>query len=146
MRRTYTVHEKDASRGRPPREPIMLREGFSLWAFLLGPIWTLWFGMWLVSLALIVLHLGILALPAVGIVADVEAGVVQLGLSILTGLLARDLRRWTLRRRGWALTAVVCADDARQAEWRFFDARAAERAAAAAAGPGPAWGRPGWVG
>jgi hypothetical protein len=139
MRRIYTVHEKRAAPGGRVSEPVLIREGFAFWAFVFGPFWALWHRLWLVALLLIVLNLAVASLPALAGIGEAEAGAAQLGLILLTGLFARDLRRWTLARRGWALTAVVCADDSRVAEWRYFDARAAGRAAAAAPSRGPGW-------
>jgi len=46
----YTVHVPPATAQTAP-DPgrfVFVRDGFSFWAFLLGPVWMLWHGMWLV--------------------------------------------------------------------------------------------------
>ena len=47
---TYTVHQPPAKNGRAadPHRFVFVRDGFHFWAFLLGPVWMLWHGMWLV--------------------------------------------------------------------------------------------------
>jgi len=96
--RIYTVH------ARAGQEPVLVREGFSLGALLLPTLWFLWNRMWLVAL----LHfLGVVAIGL--LLPDAVSGWVALAFQLLVALHARDLRRWTLRRRGFALVGVVAA-------------------------------------
>ena len=121
----YTVHQPPLRRDETESDPARIafvRDGFAFWAFLLGPLWMLSHGLWLVLLgycvALAAIYFGLHKMAA-------SAGVmwaIWLLTQILVGLEASSLRRWTLRRRGWTDTGVVVADDLNMAERRFYDA------------------------
>ena len=95
--RLWTVHL-------PPdaRAPLLLREGFSFWAFLFGAFWLLAHRCWVAGLAALALSL------ALGWTLGPWA---TLGLNLLLGFHGRDLRRWTIERRGWRLAHVVLGAD-----------------------------------
>lgn len=120
----FTVHEPSARASEAfasPERFAFVRDGFSFWAFLIGPIWMLWHRLWLV----LVIYLGFnavlhTALWAVGASGGVRV-FVSLLLALLIGVEAGSLRRWTLRRRGWRELGVVVARDQDEAERRFFD-------------------------
>jgi hypothetical protein len=99
--RVWTVHVRQG------RETVLVREGFAWLAFLFPLLWFLANRMWLVLV--LTLALGV----AFGAVADrlAEPLVIAVGLAaqVLIGFHARDLRRWTLARRGWAMIGVVAA-------------------------------------
>jgi hypothetical protein len=120
----YTAHEPPLKSDDAPPDPerfVFVRDGFSLWAFLFGPLWMLRHRMWLVLLGyvtLIAILQGVLFL--LGASGTVRAGVGLL-LAILTGIEAGTLRRFTLARRGWTHAGVVIGDDVELAERRFFD-------------------------
>jgi len=143
----YTVHQpplRGAERAPDPERFAFVRDGFSVWAFLFAPLWMLCHRLWLV-----------LALYLVGLAA-LETGLVALGaprtgialvgvvISLLIGLEASTLRRFTLRERGWKQIGIVSGDDLEDAERRFFEAwlrrapRAGAPGGASAAVPPPA--------
>lgn len=110
--KSWTVHLK------PDREPVLLREGWSWGAFLFGPFWLLFRRAWVPAalwLALTVLLPAFAPAPARPVVA--------FALSVLAGLLGRDLVRWSLRRRGYELAHVLAARDEEGALARLFAAR-----------------------
>ena len=113
--RVFTVHARAGDR---PRTRLV-REGFSLWAFLFGPLWLLWRGLWLALLGYGLAAAGIALLP------QAWGGWAALALQLLLGLHARDLERWTLRRRGFVTEGVVAARDADEALLRLLRARPA---------------------
>jgi hypothetical protein len=120
----YTVHEPppraaDALSG--PERFVFVRDGFAVWAFLLTPLWMLWQGLWLV-LAVYVAVAAILGIILTGIGASAGA-VVLVGviISLLVGLEAGTLRRFTLARRGWRNAGLVSGRNLEDAERRFFD-------------------------
>jgi hypothetical protein len=133
----YTVHEPLPKAGaRSAAEPerfVFVRDGFSFWALLLGPIWMLRHRMWLVLL-------GYLTLAAVlsmvfRLNASDKIGFAVWGLiALLIGFEAGTLRRFTLRRRGYRNIGIVVGDDLELAERRFFDAWVRQDVTAA---PGP---------
>jgi len=123
--RVYTVHEPPPKRDETSVDPerfAFVRDGFSFWAFLFGPLWMLRHWMWLVLL-------GYIGVVIVLEVAEYLLGVstaarltVSLLLALLVGFEAPTLRRFTLGRRGWSNIGVIVGDDLQSAERRFFDA------------------------
>ena len=111
--RIYTAHL------RPARPPVLVREGWSWGAALFGPFWLLAHRAWVPGvIVLSVVVLGLLLLsPAL-------QPVMALGLGLQLGLLGRDLVRWSLDRRGYALAHVLAAADQEAALGRLLDARA----------------------
>jgi hypothetical protein len=105
--RVWTVHAPpEAAPARRPRAPVLLREAFSWTAFLFGALWFLWHRMWLVLL----IYLAVAALIA-ALLPERVAPYAAFALQLLVGFHARDLRRWTLERRGWRLAAIIAARD-----------------------------------
>jgi len=118
----YTVHEprmgKDGSVATPERYRFV-RDGFYFWALLLGPLWMLWHGLWLVLLGYLVVTAGVqVGLFMLGVSAVVRLAVGLL-IALLVGVEAGTLRRWSLRR--WTNVGVVVASSREEAERRFFD-------------------------
>lgn len=110
--RIHTVHV------RAGEEPVLVREGFSLGALVLPTVWFLWNRMWLVAL----LHL--VGVVAIGLaLPQAVSGWVLAAVEILVAMHARDLRRWTLKRRGYALLGVVVAANEEEAFLRLASER-----------------------
>ena len=113
---------------------IFLPERFSLSAFLFGPLWMIWRGLWLELLIYLagvaVVGFGLYSLGIGGLGIVLIFGLIQL----LLGLEATTLVRGMRVRYGWHDSGVVVADDLDLAERRFFDDRFARRARAAASG------------
>jgi len=97
----WTVHAKGTA------QPVLVREGFSLWAFLFAAPWFALNGMWLV----LVLYLagGVVAGAAMAGLPEALSSGAALLLQLLIGFHARDLRRWTLARQGFRVIGVVAA-------------------------------------
>src|SRR5262247_2257578 len=120
----YTVHEPPPKRyeaaGNPDRF-VFVRDGFSFWAFVFGPLWMLRHRMWLVLLGYIgvAVVLGLL-FSLLGTTAGPRLAANFL-LALLVGMEAATLRRFTLARRRWSNLGVIVADDLEAAERRFFD-------------------------
>ena len=98
--RIYTAHLK------PVRAPVLVREGWSWGGALFGPIWLLAHRAWIP--ALIWFAMGAFALE---LVPDQFRSPVLLGMALVTGLLGRDMIRWSLDRRGYVLAHVLAARD-----------------------------------
>ncbi len=91
---------------RPQSVPVMTREGFSLGALLLGPVWLLARG------ALIAAALALLAVVLTGVLAGGPSRIVlEAGLFVLLGVSGRDLVRWDLGVRGYRAVHVLAARD-----------------------------------
>jgi len=121
----YTVHEPPLKRDQRETDPErfeFVRDGFYFWAFLLTPIWMLWRRLWLVFVMYLLVMAGLqIVLNTIGATPSMSAVVTVLA-SLLIGIEAATLRRFTLARRGWANVGIVVGDDLESAERRFFDA------------------------
>ena len=119
----YTVHEPPLKGDQTQPDPerfAFVRDGFSFWAFLLPPLWMLRHRLWLVLLGYIVVLVALqFALNAIGASTTVTF-VVSALLSLLVGLEAATLRRFTLARRRWQNLGIVVGDDLEAAERRFY--------------------------
>jgi hypothetical protein len=145
--RVYSVHEPPV-RGPDPLPDaerfIFVRDGFYFRAFLFAPLWMIWHRMWLVLAGYVIVSAVLeTALVALGASAT-DVSVVALLISLLVGLEASTLRRFSLSRRGWRNVGIITGDDLEDAERRFFEAWVHElpspRATPTAAPPGPAAG------
>ena len=126
----FTVHEPRPRKKEsvaPPERYTFVRDGFYVWAFLLGPLWMLWHGLWLVLALYLVGTSAIQAgLWALGVSAPVKFAVGVL-IALLVGFEAGTLRRWSLRRR-WTNVGLVVAPNQETAERRFFESWSADTA------------------
>ena len=106
----YTVHQPPVKKYESSPDPErfeFVRDGFSFWAFLFGPLWMLRHRMWLVLVGYIVLVVALeLTLRAIGASGSAKfaAGVL---LALLTGMEAGTLRRFTLGRRRWKHIGLI---------------------------------------
>lgn len=98
--------------------PILVHEGFSWGALLLGPVWLALHRAWIAA---------VLALVALVLIALLAEGAVMAALlaavAVLLGLSGHDLRRWSLDHRGYLLAQVVAAHDELEALARLLERR-----------------------
>lgn len=117
--RLYTVHVN--AEAAPDRRLLLVPEGFSLWAAVFTVAWALWHRLWIVAILFILVDVVMMtAMRGIGL-DDALHPLLTVGLAILFGFLAGDLRRWTLGRGGYELRAVVSGADMLAAERRFLD-------------------------
>ena len=114
--RVYTVHYRRRDQGAEIR---LVKEGFSWPAFLFTVFWALWHGLWIVAVGM--MAAGFVVGMAEFWLDPVTDAALALGVQLLIGLTANDLRRWTLERRGFTVEAVVAADGAEDAYRRFME-------------------------
>lgn len=117
----YTVHIPRGRWGeRPtPDRIVFLRDGFSVPAFLLGPLWLAWRRAWIPAVLWTVLLVGLGSLRLVGLSAE-TVSVLELASSVLLGFEGTRLVAWSLARRGFTESAVVVGESLDEAETVFF--------------------------
>jgi hypothetical protein len=112
---------------RDGRAPILVRDGFSFWAFLFGPFWLLAHAAWIPAALLFAFDVLLRA-----VLHGPTAAIVGLGVAWLVGLHAQDLRGWSLLRRGWRVATVVAASGQDVAYGRLLTAHPELHVAASA--------------
>jgi hypothetical protein len=120
---TYTVHAPRPRQGETTSAPerfLFVRDGFYVWAFLLGPLWLLLHRLWL-ALVIYVVGYGLVGIGFSALRASSNTYlVVGFLIALLVGFEASSIWRWTLARRGWTTLGFVVGEDAEIAEQRFF--------------------------
>ena len=120
----YTVHQPPLRKyeaGPDPERFAFVRDGFSFWAFVFGPLWMLRHRMWLVLLGYIVVAVAMqVGLRFVG-ASGGSAAFAGFMLALLVGLEAGTLRRFTLGRRRWRNVGTIVGTDRETVERRFFE-------------------------
>ena len=111
--------------GRPSEEArdraSFIRDGFSLLAFLVPPLWLLWHRLWIEAALVFAASLGLGTLgEALGLGAAGAA--LSFLVSLYVGLEGAALRIAALTRRGWSDRGVVEADNREEAEIRYLTA------------------------
>src|SRR5258705_2323861 len=120
----YTVHQpplKKYEAAADPERSAFVRDGFSFWAFLFGPLWMLRHRMWLVLIGYIVVAIAMqVGLRLVG-ASSASMTFAAFMLALLVGMEAGTLRRFTLGRRRWRNIGTIVGGDRELVEQRFFD-------------------------
>ena len=117
----YVVMEPP--RDRADADEVYVRDGFHVLGFLLPLVWLLWNRLWIETLVLLAVMLGLGFLGETSGTAEMLVGGFTLLVSIYVGLEGSALRLWALRRRGYAEWGVVEADSRADAETRYLSAR-----------------------
>lgn len=120
----YVVMEPP--RDRADADEVYVRDGFHWLGFLLPLVWLLWNRLWIETLVLLALMLGLGFLGDASDSAELMVGGLTLLVSIYVGLEGSALRIWALRRRGYAEWGVVEAANRADAEIRFLSAQPEE--------------------
>ncbi len=125
--RIYTVH---LEAGGAPPEALLIKEGFSWPAFVFSPLWALWHGMWGVALLLVGIMAGLGLVLVLAGPSEAVHGSAGLGLAVIIGGLANDLRRRHFEKRGFTERSVVVAGNREAALYRYLEAGRTHRAPA----------------
>jgi hypothetical protein len=121
--RTYTLH---LPAGATPGDPDgldradLVRDGFSWGAFFFTVLWFFAHRLWLAGLGVLVALVVLVVLCALLSVVPGAAFLAWLLASLLVGLEANSLRRWTYSRRGRPAVGVVTAVDEEEAALKAF--------------------------
>lgn len=120
----YTVHAPKSLGNdfrAAPEKVVFVRDGFHVWALLLGFVWLIYRRMWLVLLGYIVVQVAAEIMLRLTHASSFAHFVTMLVIALFLGSEAGSLRRWTLSRRKWQQIGLVAADDEEAAERRFFE-------------------------
>lgn len=117
----------------PPRhgaaaDEVYVRDGFHWLGFLLPVVWLLWNRLWIETVVLLAVMLGLGVLGETSGSAEILVGGMTLLVSIYVGLEGSALRIWALRRRGYAEWGVVEAGSRADAELRYLSGRSEDEA------------------
>lgn len=99
------------------QDAVFVPDGFNWAAAVFGPFWALVNCMWIVAILLGVA--GILA----GLLPPMLAIVANIGLLLVAGIFAADLKVWSLERLGYTEEGHLIAHSREEAEIRFYASR-----------------------
>ena len=111
--RIYTAHLA------PGRSPRLVREGFSLGAFLFGPLWLFAHRAWVAGVISLAVLIGVGALAG-AMRGPATPLILLLGYAALLGWNGRDLCRWSLARQGYDEAHVLAGRDSDAAYARLI--------------------------
>jgi len=103
-----------------PEKIVFLRDGFSMPAFLFGPLWLLWKRAWLPAATVIALMSLLPLLAKLPGAAPALPGILGLALAAWLGFEGRQILAWSLRRRGYVESDLVVAENEEEAEEVYF--------------------------
>lgn len=116
----YSVHI-NPSAPRPYETAEFVPEGFSLWAFMFGVLWALYHRLWVLAFILLCLNIALGGMADTMGFSMASISVLQLGLQVMVGFQANDVRRIALTKRGYIVADMVAAHTLLHAEQRFYD-------------------------
>src|SRR5262245_24445896 len=119
----YTVHEpppKSDGQTSDPERFEFVRDGFSFWAFVFGPLWMLRHRMWLVLLGYVGVSAALELVFSLLSVSAVARPIAGFFLALLVGIESATLRRYSLARGRWINLRGIVADDLEPANRRFY--------------------------
>ena len=118
--KTFTVYEKPEASD-PADRMVLLREGFSFWAFMFTLFWLIYKRMWLVAVYYLVAAGAVMLLVDAWAIPEPYSMLAQLWLQLMLAYHAYDLQGWWLTRRGHRFAGVLVAESEMQAERRYHE-------------------------
>lgn len=120
----YTIHEPPVPSADPldrADELIFVKDGFSLFAFILPVIWLIYHRVWIALIVFLVFSIGLnMAFVAMEL-NQIYLSIVMGVLSLIIAFEASSLRRWQLDRRDYKLVGSVSGRDLYECESKFFE-------------------------
>jgi len=115
MSRVFTAH---APAGADPAATLLIEDRWRFWAFALPLPWALWNRHWLLAVAAAAVMAAQADMVSAG--QPATAALLGLGLRLALGLEGGAAARLDRRLRRWRELGAVLADDAEEAETRWF--------------------------
>jgi hypothetical protein len=103
-----------------PDKAIFLAEGFSWGAFFFTILWALWHRLWVIAGLLFLVFAALSVALSLKLVDPAVMLVIQLGLGLLLGFEAQQLRLLSLERAGYRQAALITASNQEAAELEYF--------------------------
>jgi hypothetical protein len=116
----YTVLEPPD--GKPDRVAFV-PEGFAWGAFIFTTLWALWHRLWIVAAILFAIFAGLSAAVSLEVVGPGLGALLQFGISLIFGVVARQLQASSLEHAGFRWTGVISASCLEAAELTYFAGR-----------------------
>lgn len=101
-------------------EPIVVKQGFSIWAAVFNALWALYHRMWIIAAIAIMVD----ALPLLLVnhhLYDELSFVMRIAIALIFGFMAPEMREHTLKSRGYTLSDILVAASEPEAELKFFE-------------------------
>jgi hypothetical protein len=103
-----------------PDKVIFLAEGFSWGAFFFTILWALWHRLWVIAGLLFLVFAGLSVALSLKLLDPAVVLVIQLGLGVILGFEAQQLRLLSLERAGYRQAAFITAGNREAAELAYF--------------------------
>jgi len=103
------------------QQPVLVKEGFNLFAFLFGFFWALYHRLWKVMILILLFNIAIIYAGKIHALAPQSIGIIQMGFQLLVGLQASSWRQAKLVKKGYVLADISAADSLMRAEQRYFE-------------------------
>lgn len=116
----YAVYIKPQS-PQGQHRPVLVREGFNIFAFLFGIFWSLYHRLWLVSLGIVAYNVALMYIGRWHLLTDPSVAAIQMGAQVLIGFQANDWRQSKLRHKGYILSDIAMAETPLHAEQRYLE-------------------------
>lgn len=118
----YSIHLSEPAVGKS-RQPklVLVKDGFSWAATAFGPLWALVLGLWETAALIFAVQLAAGFLITQLIPGPSAQFAAEVGVALCIGIVAGELRRWNLSRRGMIECASVLGLDAVDAERRYLE-------------------------
>lgn len=104
---------------------LLVRQGFSIWAFLFHVGWLLYHRLWIEGTLFLALYVGTVMIGERYDLSPVTIGLMQLALQFWLAVNASDIRAAALERKGFELVDVTTGTSELDAEHRYYYASAA---------------------
>ncbi|MFZ4125601.1 MAG: DUF2628 domain-containing protein [Rickettsiales bacterium] len=102
---------------------VLVRQGFSLWAFLFHGAWLLYHRLWLEAVLFIALLVAAVWVGQQLGWSEMTIGIIQLALQFWLAANASDMRGAALERKGFIFNDVSVSRSAFEAEQRYYDSQ-----------------------